>query len=821
MKLTVKSNNQQNTETQLAIINQENRQQPTQLHVQQNPGRQLAQVTGVIKTINKKANFKDPTTLKIFCPGSNSTFVMTYNFFCPLREGDVIYGICCVGDNQILHLLQPPFVQPAIDKDYVIQSFIRAAKIPFLSARKLYDTMSKSSGGDENVIGYLSTLSQNWSDNHNSEMLNMFDKVEPEMMKKLLSWWHKERNLRRLYLFGLNNKEINACRLTCDQIYEKCMSNPYVIPAIPLEKCNSILGALNKKPNNDQIIRGAIIRLLWKNLHERSWTCTPNNFITRQYSNFWEHVEDLKQYYGLIVDGDSSYLKFPHKVEKWIADYIIEKVKQDTIKYDTPIDDDTRHSAHFTLNLSEDQMRAVHGALDHTVSVITGGPGSGKSTTLGQIVHNLELRNITYAVCSFTGKAVARVREITKSQKPSTIHRLIFNAKKDPLEMIIKTQFEKDIPLSDYSHVIFDETSMITTELLYQFLKVYPNIKKLTFVGDCNQLQPIGWGCFFYQLLKSETVPTYKLTTNFRVTQTNGNEDGIILNSMNLIKHNPQVPFHFELRDNFRVMEGPIERVYDIIKGCFASKVPAKDIVVLTPYNRYLEVLNKQFQNLYDIGKPFKIDSRGVKWMIDDRVMLTENDAEIGVFNGETGSIVEISDKMILVDFGLSGKHEFLLEPTAENRTYSRNGGATVGYKYQDSMAEKVDEDDDLIDTERTVKKLAHAFACSIDKSQGSEWAYVILYIEDFRTGGFLNKPRIYTAFTRSKTMCWIVASDVKALHVAAVKPAPNRYDNLANRLSSFLPNLKPFNIGTNDIEEIQYDPMDQLFDDNYDDECY
>lgn len=1201
LKLNIRSNEQ--PVQQVSTIQPT---QPTQL-VQQpvhNSGQKVVQVTGVVTSIEKKTNFKDPiTNMKINCPNMGKTFKATYNFFCPLREKDTIYALCRVeqkGSDQILHLLQPPFAQPAIDKDYVIQCFIRSTKAPFMSARRLYESISLVAGGNDQVIAYLSTLAQSWYDDHNSDTLHMFDKVEPEVIKKLLSWWHKERNLRRLYLFGLNNKEINACRMTCDDIYDAIMINPYVIPAIPLEKCNSIMDTLNKTPQLNEKICGSIVRILWKNLHERGWTCMPIKFLYQQFPDLGQYIETLKQDYGLVIDLNSVYLKFPNRVETWIADYISNKCTSDMITYNTPIDDVTRISAHFTASLCEDQVRAVHGALDHNISIITGPAGTGKclalgtkilmadgsiktiesiqvgeqvmgpdslprnvlskcfgmdnmfkiipskgkewtcntphvltlkgivpyieyrkdkknkkyfsrytnqgiriskafmtekearefidilpedifdiplneylkrtedhkrynylfhvgidfpekevfmdpyligywlgdgtssapqittideeivdyfnkvledygaemscdksgmrysirgagknyykhggnefrntlrdlnlfnnkhipdvykinsrqvrlellaglidsdghvfhdgknieifqkseilsddieylcyslgfmitredsqkgceyngtmswgfyqrmcifgdgteeiptiiarknmnkrminkratclsftvealpkkqiysgfeldgdgrfllsdflvthnTTVLGEVIHNLELRNIAYAVCSFTGKAVSRIREVTKSAKPSTIHRLIFNAKKDPFAAVKKTQFEKDTPLTEYTHIVFDETSMITTELLYQLLKVYPSVKKLTFIGDSNQLPPIGWGSLFHQLLKSETIPTYKLTTNFRVTQKNGQLDGIIANSNKLVNHVYGAPFEYTLADNFSVMEGPVERVYEIVRGCFAAKIPAEHVVILTPYNRYLEELNKSFQNIYDVGKPFRVDSRGIKWMIDDRVMLTENDNEIGVFNGETGHIRDITDVAILVDFGTSGCHEFLIEPTEANRTFSRYG-TTTNYNHQGNQADKVEtEDDDTVDTERTVKKLTHAFSCSIDKSQGSEWRYVILYIPEFNTGSFINIKRIYTAFTRSRTMCWIVTSDVDALHIATVKPAPIRFDNLGKRLSEMLPNLKPFKI-ISEIESEYRNEMEGFLFDEPDDDLY
>ena len=1155
---------------------------------------------GVITKIQPKKNIKDPTELVIHFPNMNKSFNAICKLFCPLREKDCIYTLGYIDNNQLLHITKQPFTQAPIDKDYVIQCFIRATKSPFMPCKRLYENMSSIAGGNDQVINYLSQISQSWNDEHNSDVLYMFDKIEPETVKKLLVWWYKERNLRRLWLFGLTNKEINSCRMTCENIYQKCLVNPFALPAIPLDKCINILDMLNKKVDKNDNERGSIIRIIWKNLYNQSWSCVPTKFIFKQFPETINHLQILKDEYGLIEDLDSFYIRYPHKVETWIAEYIIDKCSKDTITYDMPIDDITRHSAHFNRPMSEDQMRAVHGALDHNISIITGQAGTGKclgrgtkilmadgsiksvetivvgdlvmgpdskprkvlskcvgrdemfkiipskgrsfvcntphvltlkgivpyityrserndknkrhvvvstekgcrkrksfwtkeeaqnyletltedifdipldeymkrikdhqrkcylfhvgidfkeidvpmdpymigfwlgdgtssspeittidfetidyfhktlksygakmtidktgysysisglgenfgkrrgnafrntlydldlidnkhipdiykinsrkvrlellaglidsdgfvhgegncieiiqkneklsddieylcfslgfmvtriectkgcmykgemrngkyqrmsifgagteeiptkilrkemkerlmdkratclsfkvesvgkgmyygfeldgdgrfllgdflvthnTSVLSQIVHNLELRNISYAVTSFTGKAVARIREVTSSQKPSTIHRLVHNARFDPTKKK-KSQFEKDIPLADYDHVIFDEASMITTELLYDFLTVYPDIKKLTFIGDANQLQPIGWGSFFQQMLKSETIPTYKLTTNFRVITKSGLKDGIILNANEIMNHDSRIPFEFIPTENFTVMEGYIERVYDIIQGCFNSKIQSKDLVVICPYNKYIDSINRKFQSIYDMGGRKVTDSRGYIWGIGDRVMLTENDAEIGVFNGETGYIKDLTDKALLVDFGQAGCHEFLIEPTEQNKTYNRYGQA-VGYNYQDGDAEMAGEDEDMVDTERTVKKLCLSFCITVDKSQGSEYKYVVGYIPEFNTGSFINKNRIYTLFTRSQTMFWFVVSDINELNEACIKKSPMRFDNLAKRLSMRLPNLKPFKIpikliGDNEMDGDMFDDFDMDMDDDF-----
>lgn len=1171
---------------------------------------QHAEVAGVITQVTFPQRRTDPTTFRVHCPGVGKTFEGVCDLFCPIRQGDTIYALCTIGPDMKLYVSKPPFVQPAMDRDSIIQCFMRAMRQGYGPTVKLYRTISQLAGGDDLVIPFLTGIAQSWYDTRNVDILFMFPGIESEDVKKLLSWWHRERNLRRLYLFGLTKKEINAARMTCDEIYLKCMQNPYTVPAIPLEKCDAILDRLNKRPDPVARMRGAIIRMLWDNLHQRAWTGTPTRILTRQFPGIREHVEALKAEYGLVAELETAYLAFPHKVETWAADYIIGRVRANKVTYDMPLDqpitleDGTviiRNSAHFTRDLSEDQQRAVQGALDHTICIITGGAGVGKclklgteilmfngtikkiedikqgdyvmgpdsrprkvlstckgiddmfeivpskgrsftcntphvltlkgfepylgfgadrdkghiayysqrgirrrkvfltereaqtfinslpedifdiplnefllrsandqrysylyhtgvefpsqelpmdpyligywlgdgrsdgatittadpeivstfsalllhyglklspvgpsdpisyhivgaeenhgrknvfaralrdlnliknkhipdiykinsrenrlkllaglidsdgylyhecieitqkskrladdieylafslgfmvtrvecekgcpyrgemrygiyqrmnifgegieqipvilnrkkpnpreikkrttclrfevkpkgkgiycgfeldgdgrfllgdflvthnTTVLGQILHNFELRGVSYAVCSFTGKAVARIREVTKRKNPATMHRLIANKRTNKLDKR-STQYEKEIPLAEFTDTVIDETSMVQTELFYDFVHAHPDVEQWVFVGDVNQLPPIGWGSLFREMIKSETIPTYRLTTNYRVYTADGERDGIILNANALINHDPQYPFDFAETNNFSVIEGPIERVYDIIRGCFAGGVPAEKLVILSPYNRPLEVLNRTFQDIYNVGARMVTDSRGVRWMIGDRVMLTENDKDIGVYNGESGTIRDITAQAVLVDFGSSGCHEFLLEPTHEGRANYEQGTRQPYYRHGQQMDEVLDGDEGDINDERTVQRLQHAYAISIDKSQGSEWDFGVLYIDEFNTGSFLNKNRIYTAWTRMKRAVWSVVSDIEGFKAVCAKCPPYRCENLAKRLTAALPNLKPFKITSPvpalemngdlpNIPDIPADAMDTGFDED------
>lgn len=785
----------------------------------------LVEVTGIVSNIKRQDR---RITFKITCPNMGQTFPAVCDLYCPLQDKDIINALCQYRDG-VLSVMRSPFVQPCMDRDSIIQCFIKALRKGFKPALKIYNCVSRLAGGDENVTSFLTNVAQEWWTNHNYESLYMFENCDPDEIKRLLIWWHKERNLRRLYLLGLTKHEINECNSTCDKIYQSCVTNPFVIAPVSLEKCDEILRRLNKKCELDERICGSIVRVIYQKMARNSWTAMPLRMLLKQFPDLTTHMERLKSEYDVVTDYQCAYLSYPHKIEVEVADFIMKLARNNRVSYETPLDEKIecedgtiieRLSAtynSFVGELSDDQKKAIQGALDHTISIITGGAGCGKSETVGQIVNNLELRGTPYAVCSFTGKAVAVLRAKTRKRNPATIHRLISNSRRDPFAK--KSKVEMDLPFVDYEHIIIDEASMVTTSLFYDLIQAYPNIKKITFVGDVNQLEPIGWGALFHQLIHSGTIPTYKLTTNYRVYTVDGERDGVILNANMLIKHVSNFPFSFVETSNFTIDEGPIERVYDIVNSFFRAGLSAENMSVITPYNYVLDPLNSNVQNIFDTGKRFAVDSRGHKWIIGDIVMMKENDNEINVFNGEKGIVTDVNDKSIFVNFLPSGCHEFLLEPTKKKKTYYSQGIVVPSQSNADTVLEGYE---DPVDYERTVKKLDHAYAITVDKSQGSEWDFIIFFIPEFTMGSFLNRNRIYTAITRAKRACWIIVPNREQFNEVAVRLSPFRCDNLSKRLSSQLPNILPYSSENQQImNEMYNDIPPDFFDTGYDSDDY
>jgi hypothetical protein len=725
-----------------------------------------AELFGRITKVLKYGKDNDPAIFVVHTQGLNRDFTVTCAFFCPIQENDSIYAVCSFDQHPryglTLQVERPPFVQLSMDKDSVLRCFIRILRgtgFGNIKAHQLFDLFSKQGNGDNNVINTISELAGQWLKSQDEDLFIPYSGIlNKEQMKKLLYWWHKNRSLRRLYLFGLTNREIEACRLPADIIYERCLSNPYTLPPISMEKCEEILNRQNKVGHPDDIRCGQIIRKIYSMLEDRAWTGTPSNMMISMFEDMPKHLTKLKTEYGVRADLHTVYLGHPYEVETVTANKVQLWVEGNVVTGDTPFETKNRETAHFTnKTLTDEQKAAIQGALDYNISIITGSAGTGKTTIIGEIINNLELRDIRYCVASFTGKAVSRIREVIKRRSPSTLHRLI----------------ARSLSIAKFGALIIDEASMVTTELLYDFLRSFSYFYKIILVGDINQLQPIGWGTMFEQLIKSGTVPIFRLSQNHRLEKIDGDENGIMINANNLVElsngGDPDEPFDFVQTDNFQMLEGNIETVYDIIRLLYQGGINAKEVTVLTPYNKELAELNQTMQQIFNETSQSVIDKNGKLWCVKDRVMLIENNYNINIFNGEEGMVVDVSPQEIGVIFADGATHYFKMGK-------------------EDNAEGKKDDEHEYREKDLTIEMLTHCFAYSIHKSQGSEWPYVIIYIPNSSTNSnFLSRNLIYTALTRAKRAVWVVGQ-IETFRTAAYRTPPFRCENLALRLKNALP---------------------------------
>lgn len=728
----------------------------------------LVQICG--KVIRNGASKKETgyriVDVYVFGQQKKYQIIIPNDIFCPVSEGDGITATCTYRGNKLL-IKYPPFVEIGVDRETVVHCFIKALRgtgIGNIKAQKLYNAFSKQAAkhveedekltDDKRVVSYITSLAYRYMGNRDTNFFELYsDLIKEKQMVKLLKWWYKQRSLRRLYLLGLTNKEIRSIRrLSLDQIYDKAIQNPFVIPEIPITKCLSIMKRLGKNVTQEDLRKGDIIRKIYDYNSRNGWVGIPIERISNMFNDFSAHVDGLYKEYGIKYEVDTVYLEYPEQVEKEMAEYYKNIINNNKNSFLT-------QPNFMRNNLTDEQKEAVHKAINYKLSIITGSPGSGKTLTISEIIHNLDLQDIKYAIVSFTGKAVSRLREVIGKKDPSTMHK-----------MISKNTCE------NFKHLIIDEVSMVTLELFYEFVKTFKHEFAITLVGDINQLRPISWGNMFSELLKTDKVPITYLTKIHRVVR-GFKENGILINSKNIIdysenKSNCKNKFALVPTENFQIIDCELEYIYDVLNALKKGSISCNDVTIICPYNKYLSEINSHAQQIFNDGNEYIIDSRGKCWMVGDRVMMAVNNYDINIMNGEEGIINEVSldEGTIDVDFKGHGVFKFKLEPSKIQISDVEWQGFYDGESF-------------IENEELSVKQLNHSFCITTHRSQGSEWDYIIFYVPNHKANEhFLNRTLIYTAITRAKIAVWCIG-DIEAIVKGAITDPKYKCDNLCKRI--------------------------------------
>lgn len=392
------------------------------------------------------------------------------------------------------------------------------------------------------------------------------------------------------------------------------------------------------------------------------------------------------------------------------------------------------------MKLDPSQERAVKLICSESLGVVTGGPGRGKTACLKHALDDIDRSGGNYLLASPTGKAARRMHEATKRQA-STIHRLL------GFHPVNGWTFNRHNPL-DTDLVVIDEASMIDVELGAALVQaIDADRTRLAFIGDADQLPPVGPGRVFGDLIDSQLVPVARLTTLHRAAQ----DSWVCVNAHRII--------HGEMPDlisrhDFRFIEA--ENAADIVPilcklatVTLPTELNVQDAQVLIPQHRGaagLEAANPALQMALNPSKgdePY-IERGKAKLRAGDRVIHTRNNYQLGVFNGEVGDIVEVSKKGLSVDYsGRSVPVEYTLEQAGD---------------------------------------LQLAYALTVHRAQGSEWDWVVVVCHSTHTF-ILSRQLFYTAVTRAKKGV-IVVGDKKGIRAAiAEKEPPKRNTGLVQRL--------------------------------------
>ncbi len=431
----------------------------------------------------------------------------------------------------------------------------------------------------------------------------------------------------------------------------------------------------------------------------------------------------------LLSVNEKHYLSLPkfYFSEKGIANRILYLLEQqslsDRFNIDAIYKTISRPDAK-GVELNENQQRGILACLQRKVTVITGGPGTGKTTLIRRLIEVLEDSRIRFRLAAPTGRAAKRMFEST-GRNTETLHRLL---EFTPATMGFSRNEQNAL---DLEFLIIDEASMIDVFLMHSILKALKGNVHLVLIGDVDQLPSVGAGNVLNDIIDSAKVEVMRLTQIFRQAQ-----DSMIIVNAHRVNNGefPQSSQQGSKKDFTFIKEDVPENIFALLRDIYTKRLPAagiavEDAVVLVPMNRGTVGtlrLNQELQMILNPGDDpqRQIMRFGQAYKIGDRVMQIRNNYDKFVFNGDMGKIIGLDhvDQKMMIHFG----------------------DRELEYDFAE------------------LNELVLSYAVSIHKSQGSEFQAVIIpiFMQHFI---LLQRNLIYTAITRAKKLC-ILIGQTKAI---------------------------------------------------------
>ena len=525
-------------------------------------------------------------------------------------------------------------------------------------------------------------------------------------------------------------------------------TNPYILCTsgidIDFRSVDRMAADLGFDAENSDRVRAGIVNVLHENANA-GHTCLPTEKLResvcdnlgierRQFESCLDDCEE-KDWVVRITLGKREFVYLP---EYYLAEtYIAKKLAfmlRTSAQYEKDYSDEIR-GVEFSENIQyEDLQRAaISACLTGSVFILTGGPGTGKTTTLNGVIKILKAQKKRILLCAPTGRAAKRMSDLT-GEPARTIHRLLevdFNAKG---ELKFKRNETNPLPADV---VIADEMSMVDALLMCSLVRAIKPTSKFIMVGDSNQLPSVGAGNVLKDLIASHYIPSVELKEIFRQAA----QSLIVTNAHRIV--NGEFPVLDDRQNDFFFMNKSLESdIAELVIQLAKQRLPdtygfspIDDIQVLCPTKMGMagtKELNKQLQSALNPPSQNKAELKffDVIFRTGDKVMQTKNDYDVlwtknnekgsGIFNGDIGIIrsVDRFSQNVTIDF--------------EGRV--------------------------AIYTSEMLRRLEHAYAITIHKSQGSEYDAVIIPITAF-THNLLYRNLLYTGVTRAKKMIIVIGT--------------------------------------------------------------
>lgn len=598
---------------------------------------------------------------------------------------------------------------------------------------------------------------------HHSGRLREIPKVGPKKIASIVQGWREGKGTREVMIFT-QTYGISAGKAA--KIYRAYGPDSVaIIKRDPYRLCRDIWGigfatadrialAVGLPKDSPLRARAAIVFTLRTEADEAGhcWTSEPDLLLHAQelvgisvetLAEALKHELDAGR---VVKEGDRLYLR-----DLWVAERRVAAKLRDLLASPpafAPIDPDRavawwERKTGFTL--APAQLRAVRASVGSKVSIVTGGPGVGKTTIIRALVEIFQARTgvhkITVQLGAPTGRAAKRMAESTGAPA-QTLHRLLkYNPQTNAFT------YNEERPLAG-DVFIFDEMSMVDIRLMADLVVALPRRATLILVGDTDQLPSVGPGNVLRDLIASQTIPTSQLTEIFRQ-----DSSGLIVRNAHHVNAGEPFETRAGASDFYFVAQDDPAKALDLVLDFMVTRIPRhfhleplQDVQVLTPMRRNLlgaENLNAAIQKRLNGAGPGVVRG-GMEFRAGDRVMQLRNNYDKDVYNGDVGFVqsVEPAERTLVVLFD----------------------GRPVEYRAAD------------------LDELTLAYATTIHKSQGSEYPAVIVLLHR-QHYMMLQRNLLYTAITRGKKLVLVIGSPWAVKQAIETNVVRARRTSLAERM--------------------------------------
>lgn len=598
---------------------------------------------------------------------------------------------------------------------------------------------------------------------HHSGRLREIPKVGPKKIASIVQGWREGKGTREVMIFT-QTYGISAGKAA--KIYRTYGPDSVaIIKRDPYRLCRDIWGigfatadrialAVGLPKDSPLRARAAIVFTLRTEADEAGhcWTSEPDLLLHAQelvgisvetLAEALKHELDAGR---VVKEGDRLYLR-----DLWVAERRVAAKLKDLLASPpafAPIDPDRavawwERKTGFTL--APAQLRAVRASVGSKVSIVTGGPGVGKTTIIRALVEIFQARTgvhkITVQLGAPTGRAAKRMAESTGAPA-QTLHRLLkYNPQTNAFT------YNEERPLAG-DVFIFDEMSMVDIRLMADLVVALPRRATLILVGDTDQLPSVGPGNVLRDLIASQTIPTSQLTEIFRQ-----DSSGLIVRNAHHVNAGEPFETRAGASDFYFVAQDDPAKALDLVLDFMVTRIPRhfhleplQDVQVLTPMRRNLlgaENLNAAIQKRLNGSGPGVVRG-GMEFRAGDRVMQLRNNYDKDVYNGDVGFVqsVEPTERTLVVLFD----------------------GRPVEYRAAD------------------LDELTLAYATTIHKSQGSEYPAVIVLLHR-QHYMMLQRNLLYTAITRGKKLVLVIGSPWAVKQAIETNVVRARRTSLAERM--------------------------------------